>query len=304
MHDDKKINPEISQKLALLEKKYESMGQDMLSYLEGLLYSDFITYWDYINLDVLLNLQQPRTAFPDEEIFIVYHQISELYFKLIVKAILQIQSDPLNLDLFERQIKRCNSYLDALISSFSIMKDGMDKEEFRSFRMALLPASGFQSFQYRQIEFLATNIENLCQQNSSKYGYDSLYWKSGGIELSSGKPTLTLKQFEHKYFNQIEELIEKGKEQSLNSMIEKIGIQNLPTSLIEALRLFDLQLEVNWPLMHYRSAVRYLKEDPVEIAATGGTNWMEYLPPKFQRVQLFPKLWSSEEIKQWGKNKQ
>ena len=41
------------------------MGQDLPSYLDGLLYSDYLTYWDYIHLDTLLSLQNPRTGFPE-----------------------------------------------------------------------------------------------------------------------------------------------------------------------------------------------------------------------------------------------
>ena len=59
------------------------MGQDISSYLDGLLYRDYLTYWDYIHLDTLLSLQNPKTDFPDEKVFIIYHQITELYFKLI-----------------------------------------------------------------------------------------------------------------------------------------------------------------------------------------------------------------------------
>ena len=292
---------DIQYRIDLLEQKFEAMGQDMNSYLEGLLYSDFLSYWDYINLDVLLNLQQPRTAFPDEEIFIVYHQITELYFKLIIKAIQQAIQGYQDLVLFERQIARCNQYMDALILSFQIMRDGMDKEEFRQFRMALLPASGFQSFQYRKIELLCTQAIHLTSHGTLYSGYDSLYWKSGGIELATAKPTLTLKQFEAKYKQEFSLLIQQAESGSLNAIIKRIGIQNLSDGLVQKLRLLDLQIEVNWPLMHYRSAVRYLQENPADIAATGGTNWQEYLPPKFQRIQLFPNLWSSEELHQWGR---
>ena len=58
------------------------MGQDLSSYLDGLLYADYRTYWDLIHLDTLLSLQRPQTSFHDEVVFIVYHQITELYFKL------------------------------------------------------------------------------------------------------------------------------------------------------------------------------------------------------------------------------
>ncbi|HAI38818.1 MAG TPA: tryptophan 2,3-dioxygenase, partial [Maribacter sp.] len=54
-----------------------------------------------------------------------------------------------------------NSYYKVLISSFSVMIKGMEREQFLQYRMALLPASGFQSAQFRMIELYATPLENL-----------------------------------------------------------------------------------------------------------------------------------------------
>ena len=139
---------EIIDRIQLLEAKYTAMGQDMKSYLDGLLHADFLTYWDYIHLDTLLSLQTPRTEFPDERIFVLYHQITELYFRLILDAIELLQRDKTpTLAFFIRQINRMNCYFEQLINSFDIMVDGMDKQEFLQFRMSLLPASGFQSVQ-------------------------------------------------------------------------------------------------------------------------------------------------------------
>jgi tryptophan 2,3-dioxygenase len=47
--------------------------------------------------------------------------------------------------------------------------------------------------------------------------------------------------------------------------------------------------------------VRYLNKDAVDIAATGGTNWQKYLPPRFQRRIFYPALWTEEEKNDWGK---
>ena len=66
-----------------LKEKYDSIGQDVNVHLEGLLHSRPITYWDYIQTDALLNLQLPRTNQPDEMVFIMYHQVNELLFKMI-----------------------------------------------------------------------------------------------------------------------------------------------------------------------------------------------------------------------------
>jgi tryptophan 2,3-dioxygenase len=69
----------------------------------------------------------------------------------------------------------------------------------------------------------------------------------------------------------------------------------------DALRTNDINVNVNWPLAHYKSAVRYLAKDTSDIAATGGTNWQKYLPPRFQKRIFYPELWNSEEVENWGK---
>ena len=79
-------NPEIEKLLKQLEKKYSEIGQDIETHLEGLLYSEPLTYWDYIQTDALLNLQIQRTNQPDEMVFIMYHQVNELLFKIILNA--------------------------------------------------------------------------------------------------------------------------------------------------------------------------------------------------------------------------
>ena len=205
MEEDKRIESQINK----LEEKFKNSGQDLGSYLDGLLYQRYLTYWDYIHLDTLLSIQVPRTHFPDEEIFIMYHQITELFFKLILHEQKQLVDDKSQrLDFFVDRVNRINSYYKALISSFSIMIKGMEREQFLRYRMALLPASGFQSAQYRMIEIYATPMENLVHhtergQYTAEDGieelYEHIYWKKGATDLQTGEKTLTLKQFEYRY---------------------------------------------------------------------------------------------------------
>ena len=70
------MDKKIIDKINLLAQKYSATGQNLESYLDGLLLSDFLGYWDYINLDTLLTLQKPKTDYPDEKIFIIYHLLS------------------------------------------------------------------------------------------------------------------------------------------------------------------------------------------------------------------------------------
>lgn len=311
--NNSEIDQKIIERIKKLEEKYEAMGQDMASYLDGLLHADFLKYWDYINLDSLLGLQQPKTDFPDEMIFIIYHQITELYFKMALWEMRQIHElQHPNADFFVSRLKRINNYFEHLCHSFTIMTDGMEKEQFLKFRMSLLPSSGFQSGQYRMIEIGATDMINLVNldkrdefddYSSVDQMYDSIYWKTGATELKSGKKTLTLQHFEEKYSKEFLRLAEDVRVTNFNQLFQKhYKSQKGNEVLIEELRRFDLLANVDWPLAHYRSAVRYLQRDPEDIAATGGTNWQKYLPPRFQVVIFFPELWSEEERKEWGKH--
>ncbi len=307
-----KLTHEMLDRLDKLEEKYAVMGQDISSYLDGLLHADYLTYWEYIHLDTLLSLQTPRTSFPDEQIFIMYHQITELYFKLIIKAIEQlILADPITPQLFKRQLTRVNRYLEHLIDSFDVMVDGMDRDEFLKFRMSLLPASGFQSGQYRKIEILSTDLyrlvhhtkrEEVDADTDNETVYQNLYWKSGATELATGRKTLTLKQFEKKYSAEFLRLAEAVKTKNLWQTYLKLDEKDRQDEdIIRLLREHDFNTNVRWPLMHYRSAVRYLDQKPQIIKATGGTNWQNYLPPRHQRVIFYPELWTDEEMEKWGR---
>jgi tryptophan 2,3-dioxygenase len=305
------FTPEIKDKLHQLQEKYTAMGQDMASYLDGLLYADFLTYWDYIHLDTLLSLQNPKTPIPDEEIFIMYHQITELYFKLALHEFRQIaEHENLTAEFFTARVKRINAYFNALTTSFEVMVDGMEKEQFLKFRMSLLPASGFQSGQYRMIEICATDFIQLVDKSKREElstatieeQFENIYWKFGATELSSGKQTLTLKQFIKKYAAQFLQLAKDRTLTNFSALYHQLQANGADVSaLAEELRKLDLYVNVEWPLSHYKSAVRYLEKDPVDIAATGGTNWQKYLPPRFQKRIFYPFLWTGEQMEEWGK---
>lgn len=307
------LTPEILDLIKQLGVKYSRSGQDMASYLEGLLHSDYRPYWDYIHLDTLLSLQNPITHFPDEEIFIMYHQITELYFKMVLNECAQIcDKKAIDPEFMAIRIHRINRYFEALTNSFDIMIEGMEREQFLKFRMALLPASGFQSGQYRMIELYCTPLANLVdkhtpsdiiKKNNVEELYNYIYWKSGATELKSGEKTLTLKQFERKYD---EGLLELAQNRLGSNILKKyhglLSMDKTNEKLIKEMRDLDLNVNVNWPLAHYKSAVRYLHKDSRDIAATGGTNWQKYLPPRFQKRIFFPELWSEDELANWGRS--
>jgi len=306
------ITPTILSKLEQLSNKYSVLGQDLESYLDGLLHADVTKYWDYIELDTLLSIQKPKTSYPDEVVFIMYHQITELYFKLSLREFEQLgDHESIDKRFFIDRVKRINRYFEALVNSFEIMVDGMDQQQFLKFRMSLLPASGFQSAQYRMIEIFSTDFINLVHKDvrekmkdetSILALFEHIYWKEGATEIASGKKTLTLTQFEDRYKKEFIQLGEDCKNKNLWRVFKKLPASDQSDpKVIEVLRQHDIQVNINWPLAHYKSAVRYLAKEATDIAATGGTNWQKYLPPRFQKRIFYPELWSQEETDNWGK---
>ena len=306
------IKPDIASRISKLEEKYKNSGQDLGSYLDGLLHERYLTYWDYIHLDTLLSLQIPRTHFPDEEIFITYHQITELYFKLIIHEQKQIIDDKLqDLNFFIQKITRINNYYKALITSFEIMINGMDREQFLQYRMSLLPASGFQSAQFRMIEIYATPLINLVhgsvknnfsENDDPEKLYEEIYWKKGATDSKTSEKTLTLKQFEYRYTPRFMRIAKEVKNNTLYHKYLQLPDEiKYNEDLISAMKQLDVNANVNWNLMHMGVVFRHLKKDNSAIKATGGTNWEQYLPPSFQKIIFFPDIWSAEEKNNWGK---
>jgi len=276
------------------------------------LHADVTTYWDYIQLDTLLSLQKPKTSFPDEVVFIMYHQITELYFKLALREFEALgQMTSLNKTYFINRVGRINRYFDALVKSFEVMIDGMDREEFLKFRMSLLPASGFQSAQYREIEIYSTDFINLVAKDVREEKrdvkdinqlFDHIYWKAGATEAESGKKTLTLIQFEEKYKSHFIALGNHCKDKNLWQVYLRLSKEDQADENVkQVLRQNDTNVNINWPLAHYKSAVKYLARQDNDVAATGGTNWQKYLPPRFQKRIFYPELWTTTEHENWGK---
>jgi tryptophan 2,3-dioxygenase len=307
--ENSSLDPALLEQLKKLQQKYDVMGQDLSSYLDGLLYADYLTYWDYIHLDTLLSLQTPKTQFPDEKVFITYHQITELYFNLILWEIDQIaEAEKLEEAFFINRLNRINRYFENLVSSFDVMVEGMDREQFLKFRMSLLPSSGFQSAQYRLIEIKSTDLINLVSTQSRdalmeysdiEQQVENLYWRSGATELASGRKTLTLQQFEKKYMKVFKETGMKFRSKNLRKIYQQ-HFSELD-EVKRSLRKLDELANVLWPLAHLKSAGKYLHRDPDSIKATGGTNWQKYLPPRFQKIMFFPELFTESEIEEWGK---
>ena len=298
--------------LADLENKFDGINQKTEAHLEGLLYSKPITYWDYIQTDVLLNLQTQRTVLPDELVFIMYHQVNELLFKLILWELEQLcNTDKPQVLYFSEKLRRISRYFDMLTTSFDIMGDGMEVAQYMKFRNTLTPASGFQSAQYRLIEFASTDLINLIdyrfratidRNTPYEHAFEHLYWQAAGKDYKTGQKSYLLTAFEEKYKDEFIRAM-----QAYNTINIWQKYDKLPTDdkknpeLIAAMRHYDYTVNITWVLQHLNTAKKYIEGSGVGNGqATGGSEWQKYLHPKYQRRIFFPELWSAEELKNWG----
>jgi tryptophan 2,3-dioxygenase len=293
--------------LERLNSKYKAIDQNTTVHLEGLLWSNPITYWDYILPDALLSLQIQRTTQPDEMVFIMYHQINELLFKMILWEINQVgDSKEILASFFTEKLRRVSRYFDMLASSFDIMGNGMEKEQYMKFRNTLTPASGFQSLQYRLIEFASTELINLIDFRFRKsidrntpyeHALEHLYWQAAGKDHSTGKKNTLLINFEKKYKQEILLKMEHYNTRNLWTKFKELPLEvKNDKNLINAMRHYDYTVNVTWVMAHYNAAGKYLGN----AEATGGSDWRKYMHPKYQRRIFFPELWSTEELENWG----
>ena len=122
--------------------------------------SDRLSYGGYLRLDLLLAAQQPisKPVHHDEMLFIIQHQVAELWLKLVIhelrSAIAHLQRDELG--AVQKILARVKQVQRQLFEQWGVLET-LTPSEYLQFRHLLGPASGFQSLQYRLVEFLLGN---------------------------------------------------------------------------------------------------------------------------------------------------
>lgn len=154
-------------------------------------------YWDYIKVEELLSLQSGLATTDadldnDEHMFIVVHQIDELWFKLIIRELVSVRNlfaQPVvpeqSLASAVRGIRRMEALLRLVADHFALMET-MTTRDYLAFRDKLSPASGFQSAQLREIEILA----GLPDSDRIPLGHEHSYFealKDGGRETAASR---------------------------------------------------------------------------------------------------------------------
>jgi tryptophan 2,3-dioxygenase len=260
--------------------------------------SDDLDYKGYLKLDELLRLQQPLADPPchDETLFIIVHQVFELWFKLVLHEIDKIfeildQDDVIE---SERLIRRLTSIVRLFIPKLSVLETMMPSD-FIQFRDRLRPASGFQSVQFREIEFA-------CGLKDRKY-----------IPLFKGDPAATARLekrlAEPSFWDHFVALLgrrgyniqnDETQRQTIVSVYRRDGDHALRV-LCEAMIEYDEMFSL-WREHHIRMAQRMIGSKPgtgqqlVETtygkSGPMGTHGVDYLVQTLTK-KFFPVLWAA-----------
>jgi tryptophan 2,3-dioxygenase len=117
-----------------------------------------MSYTDYLRLDALLTAQHPISDAPDEMLFIIQHQTSELWMRLIIHEI-SAARDAIAADRLQpafKMLARVARIMEQLNNAWDVLRT-MTPSDYTAFRDRLGQSSGFQSWQYRMIEYAAGN---------------------------------------------------------------------------------------------------------------------------------------------------
>jgi tryptophan 2,3-dioxygenase len=252
-----------------------------------------VTYESYLHVDGLLSLQQPRSDGPehDEMLFIVIHQVYELWFKELLHELDRVVTLLRNAEPHRAQhtLKRILTILKVLVAQLDILET-MTPLEFLSFRARLEAASGFQSNQFRQLEFLlgaksAAALDRFPEGSQGRLALERRYreptvWDGFLHYLSREGYPIPASQLTRDYTQPLEPASEV---QQILLNVYRRDAKN--TEICE--RLVDLDEGfAEWRYRHVRMVERTIGSRP----GTGGSRGAAYLMTTLGRT-LFPDLW-------------
>jgi tryptophan 2,3-dioxygenase len=273
-----------------LKKKVDVSGEDVHWNL-----NEDESYGGYLRLHKLLECQIPKTEHHDEMLFVVVHQVAELWMKLLLhelaSALKCIRSD--NLEPTFKMFSRISRAQLQLIQEWDLLST-LTPVDYAQFRKSLGPASGFQSYQYRVLEFLLGNknaaLAEVHRNNAPVYAKVKEALNSPGLYDE------TLRLLSRKGFVIPNEKLERDWSQPYESdeAVEAVWLEvyqnvNKHWELYAlAEKLVDIEENFHhWRFRHMKTVERIIGYK----RGTGGTSGVSYLT-KALDLRFFPELWS------------
>ena len=258
-------------------------------------FSQSMSYGDYLHLDEILNAQHPLSPAHDEMLFIVQHQTSELWMKLMLHelraAIRSVAADQ-RADAF-KMLARVSRIMEQLVSAWSVLAT-MTPPEYSAMRPYLASSSGFQSAQYRCIEFALGN-KNAAMLKPHAHRPDLL----AEVEAAHRAPSLydeALRLLARQGLAVPADHLERDWTQPYSASLEVeqawAAVYRDPHTYWDLYQLGEKLTDIEdafrlWRFRHVTTVERVIGFK----RGTGGTGGVSYLR-KMLDVVLFPEIWS------------
>lgn len=254
-----------------------------------------MSYGDYLAIDQILSAQKPLSGAHDELLFIIQHQTSELWMRLALHELnaarAMIAADRAR-EAF-KMLSRIARIFEQLNNAWDVLRT-MTPADYTTFRESLGQSSGFQSWQYRLIEYAVGN-RNLAMLKPHEHRPDLL----AKLEEELARPSLydeALRLLARKGLQVPQEVLTRDLRQawSFNEGVQEIWAQVYrdPSQYWEAYELAEKLVDFEdyfrrWRFNHVTTVERVIGFK----RGTGGTSGISYLR-RMLEVQLFPELWS------------
>ena len=255
-----------------------------------------LSYAEYLGLDDVLGAQHPRTDAHDEMLFIIQHQATELWVKLVLHELHTVSAlvDADELGPAFKSMARVERVMQGLISSWDVLTT-MTPADYMSFRAALDTSSGFQSFQFRELEFVLGNRDAVYLEPfrheperfarlEAALHEPSLYDRVVRLLARRGLPVDAVARRAR--------LVGRATRRTAASSTPGSSCTSQPETHWELYELGEDLLDLEdamrqWRLRHVTTVERIIG---LKIG-TGGTAGVPYLRERLQLV-LFPELWT------------
>jgi tryptophan 2,3-dioxygenase len=257
-------------------------------------FSGAMSYGDYLQLDQVLGAQRPRSRDHNEMLFIVQHQASELWMKLVIHELCaardRVRSDDLQPAF--KMLARVSRIMAQLVQSWDVLAT-LTPAEYSAFRDDLGASSGFQSFQYRMIEFLLGN-KDAARMEPHRHRPE-LYAALEELDRSPSIYDEAIRLLARRGFAIDPECVERDWSalHTCNESILQAWVQ-VYRSTAEHWELYELAEKLvdledafrQWRFRHATTVERVIGMK----RGTGGTSGVNYLRRVIE-VELFPELW-------------
>ena len=252
-----------------------------------------MSYGDYLNLDPILNAQHPLSEAHDEMLFIIQHQTSELWMRLAIHELEAARRAMLQGDLPPafKMLSRVARIFEQLNSAWDVLRT-MTPSEYTAFRPSLGNSSGFQSHQYRLVEYLLGNrIAALMKLHKHRpAAYARLQAELEQPSLYQVAIDLLCARFDHAPLAGAPEAQDWTAKQEVQALWQRVYED--PRAHWELYELAEKLVDLEdyfrrWRFNHVTTVERIIGFK----RGTGGTAGVSYLR-KMLEVELFPELWN------------